>query len=77
MQRRTGSLIGGGAIALAFSVTGAHLEEALLSLLAIAAVLLILGVAVPAVWSSWPDRRRDARAVLRLLLQALPQSRRR
>jgi hypothetical protein len=77
MQRRTGSLVGGGAIAVAFSMTGAHLEEALLGLLATGAMLLILGVVLPAVWSSRPDRRRDARAVLRLMLHALPQSRRR
>jgi protein-S-isoprenylcysteine O-methyltransferase Ste14 len=37
----------------------------------LAGLLLFAGVILPAVWSSRPERRRDARAVLRLLLHTL------
>jgi len=38
-------------------------------------LLIIIGVLLPAVWSSRRDRRQDARSVLRLLLHHLVRSR--
>jgi hypothetical protein len=38
---------------------------------AVVVLLLVVGVVLPAVWSSRPDRRREARAVLRLILLSL------
>jgi hypothetical protein len=37
----------------------------------LAGLLLFAGVILPAVWSARPERRRDARAVLRLILHTL------
>jgi len=38
-------------------------------------LLIIIGILMPAVWSSRRDRRQDARSVLRLLLHHLVRSR--
>jgi hypothetical protein len=73
MQRRFGGLAGGATVAMAACMTG-DLTEVALGMTAIAG-MLVVGVVLPAVWSACPDRRRDARAVLRLILSALRQPR--
>lgn len=56
-------------------VTAVHLPAGLI-VVALMIVLLYLGVVLPAVWSTKPARRRDARQVLRLLINCfrLPRS---
>jgi hypothetical protein len=45
----------------------------LIPLLALPALVIALGVVLPAVWSTKPARRRAAHAVLAQLLAALPR----
>jgi type II secretory pathway component PulF len=51
-------------------VTAVHLPTVLV-VVAVMIVLLYLGVILPAVWSTEAARRRDARQVLRLLIDCL------
>jgi hypothetical protein len=51
---------------------GIALYPVLLPLLTLPALLIVLGVILPAVWSTKPARRRAAHTVLAQLLTALP-----
>jgi hypothetical protein len=51
------------------------LAPLLLPLLTLPALLIVLGVVLPAVWSTKPTRRRAAHAVLAQLLAALHRPR--
>lgn len=57
--------------------TAAHKPAVLVAVVAlmVLVVLVYLGVIMPAVWFRQPTRRRDARAVLQQLLDALRPSR--
>ncbi len=67
MQQRIGACVTRAAMIISTAVLGGHLIS--INYAIILGGLLFAAVILPAVWSSRPDRRRDARAVLRLLLQ--------
>ena len=66
----TATLTGGGVV-----IAAVHLPMVLI-VVALMILLLCLGVILPAVWSTRPARRRDARRVLQLLINSfrLPRS---
>lgn len=61
----TAALTGGGVVIAAMQLPMVQAGAGLMVL------LVYLGVILPAVWSTSPDRRRDARRVLRLLISLL------
>jgi Flp pilus assembly protein TadB len=75
LQHRTlgGHWIAAGLAVLAVTAGRPVAGLAVVCIVALAVVLVYAGVVLPAVWFSHPVRRRDARAVLQQLLDAIQQ----
>ena len=61
----------GIAVVLSRAATDPHLSQAILAALGVLVLLIYFGIALPAVWSAKPARRKAAADVLREILAVL------
>ncbi len=61
----------GIAVVLSRAATGPHLSQVIVAGLAVLVLLIYFGIALPAVWSAKPARRKAAADVLRQILAVL------